>query len=130
MPTVLLINGQTQRYETETITIGRGIDNTIALPHDQRLAPLHAVLKSVAGRWIVESKEGGALRVGNGRPTQFAWINPGDVIHLTESGPELVFEPGGANSRPPAPAPVLQPVVVPQPQFVPPPSNPVVPRTL
>jgi hypothetical protein len=99
MPTEVMINGLTQRYETDVITIGRGAENTIALPHDQRLAPNHAVLKSVSGRWIVESKEGGALRVGSGRPTQFAWINPGDVIHLTDSGPDLVFEPGkGATS--------------------------------
>src|SRR5262249_9213487 len=80
-----------------------------SLPHDERLAPLQAILKCVAGRWIVEAQGGGAVRVGNGRPAQFAWINPGDVIHLTESGPVLVFEPGSAAASPSAPAPIGQP---------------------
>jgi len=39
------------------------------------------------------------VRVGNGRPTRFAWISPGDVIHLSDSGPEIVFDPGGARLR-------------------------------
>lgn len=94
MPIALLINGQTQRFDAETISVGRGPENAVSLPHDERLAPVHAILKRVAGRWIVEAQGAGLVRVGNGRPTQFAWINPGDVIHLTESGPQLVFEPG------------------------------------
>ena len=100
MSTSLLINGQTQRFDAETISVGRGGDNTISLPDDERLAPVHAVLRVVAGRWIVESKDGGPVQVGNGRPTRFAWIGPGDVIRLSDSGPEIVFDPGGARPLP------------------------------
>ena len=96
MPIAVLINGETRRFDADTISVGRATENAISLPHDERLAPLQAILKCVAGRWIVEAQGGGSVRVGNGRAAQFAWINPGDVIHLTESGPELVFEPGSA----------------------------------
>ncbi|MBS0263708.1 MAG: hypothetical protein JSS02_17325 [Planctomycetes bacterium] len=108
MPTLLLINGQPQRFDAQEITIGRNPANTISLPHDTRLAANHAILKAVGGRWIVEAREGGPLRVGAGRPTRFAWVNPGDVIHLTDTGPELVLEPG---STAPAPAVTAAPLV-------------------
>ena len=104
MPIALSINGQTRRFDAETISVGRSPENAVSLPHDERLAPVHAILKCVAGRWIVEAQAGGLVRVGNGRPTQFAWINPGDVIHVTESGPQLVFEPDLVAVNPADPA--------------------------
>lgn len=73
------------------IAIGRSPSNQISFPNDTRLAPVQAVLRSVAGRWIIEAREGGPIRVGNGRPAQFAWLNSGDVIQLTEAGPEVIF---------------------------------------
>lgn len=93
MPVVFHIGGQAIRCDAETISIGRAPSNQISLPEDTRLAPVQAVLKLVAGRWIIESREGGPIRVGAGRPTQFAWLNSGDVIQLTESGPEITFAP-------------------------------------
>src|SRR5262249_60928157 len=77
MPIALSINGEIRRFDADTISVGRGSENVISLPHDERLAPLQAILKCVAGRWIVEAQGGGAVRVGDGRPAQFAWINPG-----------------------------------------------------
>jgi len=93
MSVLLTIDGQMFRPETEVISIGRGPANQVSLPNDARLAAEQAVLRNVAGRWIVESRDGGLIRVGNGRPTQFAWLNPGDVIHLTDAGPAMVFTP-------------------------------------
>lgn len=93
MPIKLIVERQTLCFNSEVIEIGRDPENQIALRDDLRLAPRHAVLRCVNGRWIVESRDGGLISVGSGRPTQFAWLNPGDVIHLTASGPELVFEP-------------------------------------
>jgi len=72
----LLINGQTQRFTAETISVGRGHDNTISLPDDERLAAAHAVLRAVAGRWIIESKEGGPVRVGKRSPYPIRLISP------------------------------------------------------
>jgi pSer/pThr/pTyr-binding forkhead associated (FHA) protein len=124
MPVKLMVERQTLSFETDAIGIGRDPDNQVALPNDPRLAPLHAIIRHVNGRWIVESREGGPIRVGNGRPTQFAWLNPGDVIHLTESGPQLVFEPSSNESGAPVP---LKPVKSTGPAMVSPPHIPFIP---
>lgn len=99
MSVKLTIERQTLQFETDSVGIGSATDNLIALPGDARLAPRHAVLKSVNGRWILEVLDGCPVRIGDGRPVRFAWLNTGDVIHLTETGPELQFE------APPSPAP-------------------------
>jgi hypothetical protein len=45
-------------------------------------------------------------------PGRKLWLNPGDLVHLSESGPYMVFEPKPAAAKPvvkpaePAPAPV------------------------
>jgi hypothetical protein len=88
----LTIERQTQRFDPGIVGIGRASDNQFSLPDDGRLAPFHAVLKSIHNRWIVESRDGGPVRIGTGRPVQFAWLNSGDVIQLTNAGPELLFE--------------------------------------
>ena len=92
MPINLTVERQSLSFDSDSIGIGRSPDNQLAFPNDVRVAPMHATLKSVNGRWIIESREGGPIRVGNGRPTQFAWVKPGDTIYLTESGPEIVFD--------------------------------------
>lgn len=92
MPIKLTVERQTLNFDVDAIGIGRDPENQVALPNDSRLAPMHAILRNVNGRWIIESHEGGPIRIGNGRPSRFAWLNPGDVIHLTETGPELIFE--------------------------------------
>lgn len=124
MPVKLTVESQTLSFETDAIGIGRDPDNQVALPNDARLAPLHAIIRHVNGRWIVESRDGGPIRVGNGRPTQFAWLNPGDVIHLTESGPQLVFEASANQSSAPA---TLKPVQTTVPAFASPPHIPFIP---
>lgn len=92
MSVKLTIERQTLQFDTDSVGIGSAADNLIALPGDNRLAPRHAVLKSVNGRWILEVLDGCPVRIGDGRPVRFAWLNSGDVIHLTETGPELQFE--------------------------------------
>jgi hypothetical protein len=92
MPIQLTIERQTRKFDSGTVGIGRGPENQFSLPDDLRLAPSHAILKPINNRWIIESRDGGPVRIGSGRPVQFAWLNSGDVIQLTEAGPELVFE--------------------------------------
>jgi len=93
MPVHIKIEGRSVRCNTEVISIGRAQTNQISLPNEPHLARVQAVLRRVSGRWIVESQSSRLIRVGNGRPIQLAWLNPGDVIHLTESGPALTFQP-------------------------------------
>lgn len=109
MAVVLTIDGKTMRCDGEIVAIGRSPSNQISLPDDQRLAPVQAVLRLVSGRWIIEARDGGPIRVGSGRPAQFAWLNSQDVIHLTEQGPQVTFALETAE-RPPAPAGVPAPV--------------------
>lgn len=110
MPVKLTIERQTLVFETDSVGIGSAPDNLIALPGDARLAPRHAVLKSVNGRWILEVLDGCPVRIGDGRPVRFAWLNSGDVIHLTETGPELQFEaPPSSAPQVAARAPVSTP---------------------
>lgn len=88
----LTIERQTQRFDSGIVEIGRAAENQFSLPNDSRLASLHVVLKSINNRWIIESRDGGPVRIGTGRPVQFAWLNSGDRVQLTEAGPELCFE--------------------------------------
>ncbi len=91
------------------IAIGRSPTAQVSLPSDVRLADTHAVLKLVAGRWLIEALGDQSIRVGEGRPSRMAWLNPGDVIYLTESGPKLTFESRGVPQIIAAPAtPVVQ----------------------
>ena len=92
MPIKLTLERKTFCFDLDTISIGRNPECQFAFPDDPRIAPLHAIIRVVSGRWIVESRDGGPFRIGEGRPTQFAWVTNGDVIHLTEAGPKIVFE--------------------------------------
>lgn len=121
MAVVFKIDGRMLQCDGEVIAIGRAPSNQISLPNDTRLAPVQAVLKRVAGRWIIESQNGETLRVGDGRPTLFAWLDPGDSIYLTEAGPEVTFLPGtdsAPDSRVATPmTPHAVPPLLPHPEY-------------
>lgn len=103
MPVELTIERRTLRFHTDMIRIGRAVGNEISLPHDPQLKPLHATLKRVHDRWIIESAAGVVVRVGGGRSVRFAWLQPGDTIRLTNTGPEIAFDfaPGTVMPTPP-----------------------------
>ena len=86
---------QARRLDCSGSVISVGCDPRcgISFMGDSRLAPKHAHLRSVAGRWLIEATAGRTIRVGLGRASSLAWLAVGDVIHLTETGPELVFQP-------------------------------------
>lgn len=88
------IDGQAVvELEEENIVLGTDPACTIPLPAGNGLAPKHAVIRKIAGRWIVEVRGGDSIRVGDGEPTRMHWLNPGDLIHLTDAGPTVEFEP-------------------------------------
>lgn len=94
-------------FAGEEIAIGRDAAAPLSLAGDQRVQPKHAVLRRVATRWLIEAADGVTIRVGDGRPTKVAWLNPGDVIHLSESGPTLTFCPNGAAPVPMTASPAV-----------------------
>jgi hypothetical protein len=92
------------KFAKDEIVVGRSSTADVSLPDAVHLADRHAILRKVAGKWLIEAQQDGVLRVGDGRPTKVAWLNAGDQIHLTDSGPVLTFDPAaGAASASPAP---------------------------
>ena len=92
MSVKIAIDSRLVELPGESILIGRGAAAQLSLP-DSRLFEQHAVLRQVAGRWLIEAQGEAVISVGNGRPTKVGWLSPDDVIRLTETGPTLVFEP-------------------------------------
>jgi pSer/pThr/pTyr-binding forkhead associated (FHA) protein len=106
---VLAISGrQPLEFDAESITVGSDPAGTIALTDDDRIKPRHAVIRRVAGRWLVEAREGDSIQVGNSEPARLHWLNAGDVIHLVENGPKITFQP--SRQEPVASAAPLVPV--------------------
>ena len=127
MPVELTIENRKLRFDADAIGIGRAPENQICLPDDVRLEPLHATLKQVSGRWIIESREGGPVRIGDGRPVQFAWLNSGDTIRLTELGPEILFQVSGSSPNGPNTTRVSAGCMPPSPIAAPPPIPVAIP---
>src|SRR6516164_8545548 len=93
MIVIQIVGGNEVRAGKDLVTIGSDPGSVIAFPKDARVHPQHAVIRQVAGRWLVESQGEGLIRVGNGVPTKMGWLNRGDSIKLSDDGPELVFDP-------------------------------------
>ncbi len=93
--TIELSDGQRIQTERTSITVGcgPGVDVVIAFPD---LQPVHARISKVAGRWMVESAGDWLLQVGDSVPGRKHWLQPDQVIRLTESGVRIVFDPAGS----------------------------------
>ena len=112
-----LPSGERTSVEADALLIGTDAACQVRLPSDGKVQPRHARVRKTAGRWLVESLGDWLLQVGGGSPGRLGWLRPGDVIRLSEAGPDLTFEPTASvtpASRPPAvasdePAVVLEP---------------------
>ena len=96
--TVELSSGQRIVVESESATVGSDQSCDISLPDVKQLQPRHAQIRKVANKWMIESSGDWLLQVGDGVPGRKCWLSPGDVIHLTESGPLLIFAPPDESS--------------------------------
>lgn len=85
-------SGTTVRFDGDIVSIGRDSSCDFSMPHEQRLQPRHAILRKMAGRWLVETAGEWNVQVGSGPAGRKCWVKPNDVIHLTEAGPDLVFQ--------------------------------------
>lgn len=92
MPIQLSCSNQSRIISTDVITIGLDPRVSFPIPGNPDVSFQHAVIRFVKGRWIVESLAESQLRIGSGRLVQTAWLNAGDVIHLTDQGPEVHFQ--------------------------------------
>ena len=91
--TIRLPDGKNVATEVEPIWVGSDTTCTVCLSADGRVQSRHAKLRRTAGRWLVESLGEWPLQVGSGSPSRLSWLKPGDVIRLSPSGPDLVFQP-------------------------------------
>lgn len=99
MSIALAVSGMPLRViDAETITIGSDPAATVVLAGDDRIRPRHAVIRKVAGRWMVEARDADSVRVGDLDPARLHWLSAGDVIEVVENGPKIVFQPGDAPS--------------------------------
>ncbi len=109
--TVELGIGQIITVQHDTATIGQDPASDICIPNSPNIQPLHAKILKVANKWMIQSAGDWPLKVGDGVPGRKLWLNPGDLVHLSESGPYIVFEPKqAAKAAEPTRAPLAQPV--------------------
>jgi hypothetical protein len=114
--TIGMPGGKQVQVEADSALIGRDGNCPIAFPQEKGLQPIHARIRKVAGRWLVEAQGDWPIRVGDGLPGRMSWLKPGDVIRLTEAGPEITFHdaPGPAAKGPGPQAPATaKPVAAP-----------------
>jgi hypothetical protein len=98
--TVELGIGQIITVQHDSATIGQDPASDIRIVNSPKIRPIHAKIVKVANRWMIESAGDWLLQVGDGVPGRKLWLNPGDLVHLSESGPYMVFEPKPAVAKP------------------------------
>jgi len=62
------------------------------LPRERAVQPQHAVIRQVAGRWLIESQGAGLIRVGNGVPTKDGVAQPRRFQSSERRRAELIFD--------------------------------------
>lgn len=77
----------------EHIPIGSDPCCAVVLDESADIKPIHAVIKEVAGRWLIEACDTDLVSVGDSEPGRRHWLKPGDVIRLSDGSPAITFEP-------------------------------------
>jgi hypothetical protein len=122
--TVELGIGQIITVQHDSATIGQDPASDIRIVNSPKIQPVHAKIVKVANKWMIESAGDWLLQVGDGVPGRKLWLNPGDMVHLSESGPYMVFEPKPAAAKPivkpaePKPVETVEPAQPPIPPFL------------
>ena len=93
VPSVQISNGQLIEIAGDKATVGSNPRCDIVIPDDPRIPDEHAIIKSVSGRWMVESLTDLHVSITGGTAAKICWLKPGDCIKLTPHGPELIFDP-------------------------------------
>jgi hypothetical protein len=102
--TVELAFGHIITVAHDMATIGCAPDSDIIITDSPKIQSSHARIVKVANRWMIESAGDWLLQVGDGVPGRKLWLNQGDVVHLAESGPYMVFAPKTITPKAPVPS--------------------------
>lgn len=79
--------------DEQEISLGSASHCTIPFYDQAGVEPKHAVIRMVAGRWLIETRDGSAVYLADGAPKRLQWLKPGDVIRLIPDGPSVTFQP-------------------------------------
>lgn len=94
MPIKLAITGRPLVVLDETcITLGSAAGCSVTFDDLPEVRPKHAVIRSVAGRWLLEVRDAKSILIGGSEPKRLHWLAPGDVFRLSENAPLMTFEP-------------------------------------
>ncbi len=88
-----LPNGNRIAVDADAILIGSDPGCHVPLQNAHTIQPQHAKVSRVANRWLIETLGDWLVQVEDESPGRKHWLNPGEIIRLTEAGPEVVFEP-------------------------------------
>lgn len=75
------------------ISVGSAQSCGVSFLNMPNIKPKHAIIRMIAGRWLVEAREADFIYVNGDEPKRMQWLTPGDVIRLTLNGPHIVFQP-------------------------------------
>src|SRR4051812_7223583 len=89
---IQLPDGSRTTLEGDSFTLGIDPECQIVLPIVPGLERKHAEIKRIANRWLVQSLGDWFIQVGQSAPAHKCWLQPGDKIHLTPNGPEVLFD--------------------------------------
>ncbi len=98
--------GQVEVLSRESILIGRGDENDVALDpfQDPTVSAHHAEIRIEAGSLILYDMGSLNGTFLNGQQVRRAELKPGDLIGLGREGPRLKFDVKGWTGNPPTPA--------------------------
>jgi hypothetical protein len=90
---IQLDTGQRITVERDIATIGQDWSCDVVIGPSADIRPIHATIMKIAdGKWMIESPGDWLLRIGDGAPGRALWLKRGDVIDLSQSGPQIVFD--------------------------------------
>lgn len=92
-------DGRALTIEGQSATIGRSSECDIVIRSATDLADIHARVRRVGDRVLVESLEGANLYVEGQSPNRLLWLSPGDMVRLTKNGPSFIFDPRPEHSE-------------------------------
>ena len=79
-------------FTSDQIALGSDPSCAVSFPDASEIQPVHAVIKEVDGRWMIEACKAESPVVSNGQSARVHWLKPGDVIQLTRNSPLVTFE--------------------------------------
>ena len=89
---IQLATGQRVTVERDIATIGQDWSCDVVLAQAPGIQSIHATIMKIGDKWMIESPGDWPLKIGSGPAGRSQWLKRGNVIHLTPSGPDIIFD--------------------------------------